>query len=108
MSVPSAVRCRIRTLPGDIRATIGRRVELLAEDTRRMLAAASVLGRRFDVATLAATTRIDPDVVIAALAEAATAAARNWHTRLANDSSGRGLKLAAGNQRTNARWVPGG
>ena len=44
------------SLPGDVRATIGRRVELLADDTRRMLAAASVLGRRFDVAPLAATT----------------------------------------------------
>ncbi len=60
-------------LPGDIRATIGRRVELLAEDTRRMVAAASVLGRRFDVATLAATTRTDRAVVAAALADAVAA-----------------------------------
>jgi tetratricopeptide (TPR) repeat protein len=60
-------------LPGDIRATIGRRVKLLAEDTRRMLAAASVLGRRFDVATLAATTHTDPVVVTAALADAVAA-----------------------------------
>ncbi len=60
-------------LPGDIRATIGRRVELLAEDTRRMLAAASVLGRRFDVTTLAATTHTDRAVVTAALADAVAA-----------------------------------
>ena len=80
-SSPSESQGRVRTvavmpdseLPGDVRATIGRRVELLADDTRRMLAAASVLGRRFDVATLAATTRIDPDVVTAALAEAVAA-----------------------------------
>ena len=60
-------------LPGDVRATIGRRVDLLADDTRRMLAAASVLGRRFDLATLAATTRLDPEVVAGALAEAVAA-----------------------------------
>ena len=60
-------------LPGDIRATIGRRVELLAEDTRRMLAAASVLGRRFDVRTLAATTHTDRSVVAAALVDAVAA-----------------------------------
>ena len=61
------------TLPGDVRATIGRRVELLADDTRRMLAAASVFGRRFDVAPLAAAVKLDPDVVIAALREAVAA-----------------------------------
>ena len=78
---PSETQGRVRTfavmpdseLPGDVRATIERRVDLLAEDTRRMLAAASVLGRRFDLTTLAATTRIDPDVVTAALAEAVAA-----------------------------------
>ncbi len=61
------------TLPGDVRATIGRRVELLADDTRRMLAAASVFGRRFDVAPLAAAVKLDPDVVTAALREAVAA-----------------------------------
>jgi tetratricopeptide (TPR) repeat protein len=60
-------------LPGDLRATIGRRVELLADDTRRMLAAASVLGRRFDIATLSATIHLDPVVVTAALGDAVTA-----------------------------------
>ena len=60
-------------LPGDIRATIGRRVELLAEDTRRMLAAASVFGRRFDVAPLAATADTDRAVVTAALRDAVAA-----------------------------------
>ena len=61
------------TLPGDVRATIGRRVELLADDTRRMLAAASVFGRRFDVAPLAMAIKLEPDVVIAALREAVAA-----------------------------------
>ena len=61
------------TLPGDVHATIGRRVELLADDTRRMLAAASVFGRRFDVAPLAAAVKLDPDVVTAALREAVAA-----------------------------------
>jgi tetratricopeptide (TPR) repeat protein len=60
-------------LPGDVRAAIGRRVELLADDTRRMLAAASVLGRRFDVGTLSATTHLDPKVVTAALEDARAA-----------------------------------
>jgi tetratricopeptide (TPR) repeat protein len=60
-------------LPGDVRATIERRVDLLADDTRRMLAAASVLGRRFDVAALAATTHLDPLTVTAALADAVAA-----------------------------------
>ena len=52
------------SLPGDVRATIGRRVELLADDTRRMLAAASVLGRRFDLAHPRGDHPLDPDVVI--------------------------------------------
>ncbi len=59
--------------PDDVRSTIGRRVELLADDTRRILAAASVLGRRFDLATLAATTRLDSEIVAGALAEAVAA-----------------------------------
>jgi tetratricopeptide (TPR) repeat protein len=60
-------------LPGNVHATIGRRVELLGDDTRRILAAASVLGRRFDVATLAAITHLDQPTVSAALADAITA-----------------------------------
>src|SRR5262245_65034214 len=60
-------------LPGDIRATIDRRIERLGDDTRRMLAAASVLGRRFQLPVLAATTHIEPDIVAAALADAVAA-----------------------------------
>jgi tetratricopeptide (TPR) repeat protein len=56
-----------------VHATIGRRVDLLADDTRRILAAASVLGRRFDLPTLAATTHLDRETVGAALADAVAA-----------------------------------
>jgi tetratricopeptide (TPR) repeat protein len=48
-------------------------LELLADDTRRILAAASVLGRRFELPMLVAVTRVDPAVVTGALREAITA-----------------------------------
>jgi tetratricopeptide (TPR) repeat protein len=62
-----------RTFPDDVREAIGRRVELLADDTQRLLAAASVLGRDFDVGVLATATKLDVDVVTAGLQEAVAA-----------------------------------
>src|SRR5262249_20236949 len=46
------------TLPVELRATIRRRLEPLAPEERRVLAAAAVIGREFDVATLAATVEL--------------------------------------------------
>lgn len=57
-------------LPEDVRATIVRRCDLLAEDTRRILSAASVLGRTFELPVLAALTRLPETAVEVALAGA--------------------------------------
>jgi len=57
----------------DLRATILRRVDLLADDTRRILAAGSVVGRSFDLTLLGAMTDLEPAVLAAALSEAVAA-----------------------------------
>lgn len=57
----------------DLRETILRRVDLLADETRRTLAVGSVLGRVFDISVLGAMTQLDPKVLSGALAEAVAA-----------------------------------
>src|SRR5262249_52506115 len=61
------------TLPVELRATIRRRLEPLAPEERRVLAAAAVIGREFHVATLAATVELGTDSGLAQL-DAAVAA----------------------------------
>lgn len=56
-------------LPADVRAAIARRCGLVADDTRRILSAAAVLGRTFEPAVLVTLTRLPPAAVDAALAD---------------------------------------
>lgn len=57
-------------LPRGIRATIGRRLDGLAADTRLLLRQASVHGREFDAATLAATVQLTRNEAVARLGPA--------------------------------------
>ncbi|WP_405393786.1 ATP-binding protein [Microbispora hainanensis] len=57
-------------LPRGIRATIGRRLDALPADTRLLLRRASVHGREFDAATLAATVRLTRDETVTRLGPA--------------------------------------
>jgi eukaryotic-like serine/threonine-protein kinase len=59
------------TIPEKVRAAIDRRLGLLSEETRRVLAGAAVLGRNFDLSLVAAITGVSPEELAAPLAEAA-------------------------------------
>jgi tetratricopeptide (TPR) repeat protein len=59
--------------PPGLRETILRRVDLLGEDTRRVLAAGSVLGRTFELALLAEMTGVEEPDLRASLADALAA-----------------------------------
>jgi hypothetical protein len=63
------------TLPESLREALHRRVDPLAEDTRSLLATASVIGREFDVALLQSATGLPSSVVLQQLTAAATAGA---------------------------------
>jgi DNA-binding NarL/FixJ family response regulator len=59
-----------RTLPTTLRATLTERLRPLPEAERRVLTQAAVIGRSFDVATLAATLGDGHDAIVAALRHA--------------------------------------
>ncbi|HZQ56988.1 MAG TPA: AAA family ATPase [Acidimicrobiales bacterium] len=61
-------------LPGSVREVVGERVARLGDETVRVLSAASVIGREFDVALLASVTDLDDDALLDVLDGAATAA----------------------------------
>jgi class 3 adenylate cyclase/tetratricopeptide (TPR) repeat protein len=60
-------------LPGSVREVIGERVARLGEDSARVLAAAAVIGRDFDVRVLAAATEAAEDDIFDTLDAARTA-----------------------------------
>jgi hypothetical protein len=62
-----------RQLPDSVREVIGQRFRRLAPEGRRLLSAASVLGREFGVRELAAVAEIDDGAVLEAFDEAITA-----------------------------------
>jgi DNA-binding SARP family transcriptional activator/tetratricopeptide (TPR) repeat protein len=62
-----------RQLPDTVREVIGQRLRRLAPECRRLLSAASILGREFGVRELAAVSEIDEDAVLDAVDEAITA-----------------------------------
>ena len=57
-------------LPDSLRLVIGRRVNRIGDETRRVLAAAAVIGRSFPFALLEAVTRADPDLLLDHVEEA--------------------------------------
>lgn len=59
-------------LPASVRAVVGQRVRRLGEAVHQVLVTAAVMGREFDLDTVAVAGRLDEDVVLDAL-EAATA-----------------------------------
>jgi hypothetical protein len=63
-----------RGLPVSVREVVGRRVAALGETASRVLSVASVIGRDFDLALLAAATATDPDELIDTLDRASGAA----------------------------------
>ncbi|HEY5650801.1 MAG TPA: AAA family ATPase [Acidimicrobiia bacterium] len=62
-----------RTIPEGIRETIGRRLDRLTDSAQQLLAAASVIGRSFDVDVLVAVVDSEHTVVERALEEALSA-----------------------------------
>ncbi len=62
-----------RGLPQSVREVVGQRVDRLGEETRRVLAQASVIGRDFDVELLAAVADVDEDHLLDLLDEASAA-----------------------------------
>jgi len=58
------------TLPEGVREVVGRRLDHLSEECRRALAAASVLGREFDVELLAALTGVERSSLLPLIDEA--------------------------------------
>jgi tetratricopeptide (TPR) repeat protein len=60
-------------LPDNVRETIAKRVWMLAADSRRILAAASVLGRSFDPKVLTEITGLNDEAVEGALADGVAA-----------------------------------
>jgi len=60
-------------VPEGVRLVIGRRLERLAEATRKMLTLAAVVGRRFDLALLESLTEQGMDALLDAIEEAETA-----------------------------------
>jgi class 3 adenylate cyclase len=65
---------RAAGLPISVREVIGRRIATLGDDTARLLALGSVIGRDFDVALLAAVAETSEDDVIDVCDDAVTAA----------------------------------
>ena len=61
-------------LPDSVRAVIGTRVSRLGDDATKVLSAASVIGREFDLDVLAETTGVDVDTLIDLLEQAQHAA----------------------------------
>jgi class 3 adenylate cyclase/tetratricopeptide (TPR) repeat protein len=57
-------------VPESVRLAVGRRLERLSEETRRALAAAAVVGRRFRFDVLEAIEELDQDALVDALDEA--------------------------------------
>ena len=56
-------------VPEGVRLVIGRRLERLSEDTPKVLGAAAVMGRVFELRVLEAVEGLDPDVVLDAIEE---------------------------------------
>jgi tetratricopeptide (TPR) repeat protein len=61
-------------LPVSVREVVGRRVARLGTSAHKMLTAAAVIGREFDLGVLAAVTELDEDALVDLLDEAAAAA----------------------------------
>lgn len=59
-----------RELPGTVRVTLMERLRPLSDEERRVLAQAAVIGRNFDIGTLAATLEREPDSILPALQRA--------------------------------------
>jgi tetratricopeptide (TPR) repeat protein len=57
-------------VPENLRATIGRRLALLSNDTQRMLATAAVIGRSFGFQLLEASTQADSELLLDSVEEA--------------------------------------
>jgi predicted ATPase len=68
---PAVTPGAVSSIPHDVRRFIDRQIDDLGEDDRTLLMAASVIGRRFATATLAAALDKDVDVVEAACARLA-------------------------------------
>ena len=64
-------------LPESVREVLGRRIERLGEETSRVLSAASVIGREFDVELLVRVAEIAEDPLLELLEQAATASVLN-------------------------------
>jgi class 3 adenylate cyclase/tetratricopeptide (TPR) repeat protein len=62
------------TLPHSVRSVIGTRVARLGDEATKVLAAASVIGRDFDVEVLAETTQVGEDALLDLLEDAERAA----------------------------------
>ena len=60
-------------VPEGVRLVIGRRLERLSEETPKVLGAAAVMGRMFDLRVLESVEGLDPDVVLDAIEEAEAA-----------------------------------
>ncbi|MCA1834234.1 MAG: protein kinase [Actinomycetota bacterium] len=60
-------------IPEGVREVIGRRLSRLSENCNTVLSHAAVLGREFDFGVLAKMTKLDEDVVLAAVEEALVA-----------------------------------
>ena len=73
-------------VPEGVRLVIGRRLERLSSQTPKILSAAAVIGRVFDLGTLEALDGFDPDDVLDAIDEAETA------KLVASSSTGREVK----------------
>src|SRR5207244_3241719 len=58
-------------IPAKVREVIGRRLALLANETRCVLESAAVLGRDFDLSLLAAVTGVSQEELVTVIAEAA-------------------------------------
>jgi tetratricopeptide (TPR) repeat protein len=58
-------------IPDKVREVIGRRLALLANETRCVLESAAVLGRDFDLSLLAAVTGVSQEELVTVIAEAA-------------------------------------
>ena len=57
-------------IPQSVREVIGRRLRHLPDECNRLLTLASVLGREFDLAALAAVSGLEPDAILELLDEA--------------------------------------
>ena len=57
-------------MPEGVRLVIGRRLERVSDDTRKVLTVAAVVGRNFDLSVIEPAAGIDPDDLLDALEEA--------------------------------------